>query len=73
MRERPRQETCQLLDGSCFGEPRKAFDQKVAVGEEADEEPLDHGFLSENRLSDLLLKIEDRIAWGHVTLLVIGF
>src|SRR5262249_22710762 len=42
------------LDGECLGEPRHAFEQHVAVGEEPDEQPIDEGALADDDGRDLL-------------------
>jgi hypothetical protein len=38
----------QLFDGLGLGQPRRAFDQHVAVGEQGDQQTIDEFFLAEN-------------------------
>ncbi len=42
------------LDGQRFGEAGNAFEQDVTVGEQAEQEPVDQIFLSDDDVTDLL-------------------
>jgi len=59
------EELREFLDGSGLGETGKPFEEEISVGEEADEQPLDHVILAENGLSYLFLQFQERIACGH--------
>ncbi len=80
-RERSPEHTCGRLDGQRLCETRHAFDQKMALSEQTDEHPLEHGVLAgddaanlEERLLETLLCLGGRrdgpfVGFGHRSLL----
>ena len=50
------------LDAQGLGESRHAFQQDVAVGEKADQQPFDHVLLADDHLADLHLQGVDKRA-----------
>ncbi len=44
-------------DGKCFGQAGNAFEQDVAVGEQADEQAVDELFLADDDVGDFLAQI----------------
>ena len=52
----------QRFDGQRFGQAGNAFEQDVAVGEQAEQEPIDEIFLADHDLADLLAQGRESIA-----------
>jgi hypothetical protein len=50
---------CQTLDGARLGEARQALDQKMTVGDEAEDQALDHRLLADDRLRHARFQRQD--------------
>src|SRR5262249_21646219 len=62
----------EALDRPRLGEPRQSFDQQVAVGQESQEQPLDHRLLADDRFAHSRLEREDGITSAHAVVLALS-